>query len=123
MRTAVPARQFERRDVDVRVELEVRDESVAQVALSHGRRVHGRMKNISGGGAFVAATTFLPRECQVTLHIPPTEGLPHGAVRSRVVKAIMTDREPTYGLGLRFEDDECGTVRAIRAQLGVGGAA
>jgi hypothetical protein len=108
-------RQYERHSIDVRVQLVICDSYQAQVSPVGGLSIPGRMKNISGGGAFVVVPTYLPRSTQVELEIPIGATLPAGRVRSRVMKVRMVDREPRYGLGLRFEDTECEIVRSVRA--------
>ncbi len=73
------------------------------------------LTNISGGGAHVVVATFVPRTTLVELEIPPGNELPAGRARARVMKVQMVDREPRYGVGLRFEDDESEVVRALQA--------
>lgn len=80
-----------------------------------GPALSGRMQNISAGGALVVVSTYLPRATQVELEIPAGTPVPAGRVTARVTKVQMVDREPRYGLGLRFEDNECELVQALRA--------
>ena len=108
-------RQYDRRPTDVRVQLVICQSYLAQVAPVSGPSVPGRLTNISGGGAHVVVPTYLPRSTQVELEIPASPGLPAGSVRARVMSIRMVDREPHYGVGLRFEDPECEAVRALRA--------
>jgi hypothetical protein len=108
-------RQYERRTVDVRVQLVIRERHQDQVAPVGGLTIPGRMTNISGGGAHVVVPTFLPRATEVDLEIPIGMKLPAGRAWARVMKVRMVDREPRYGLGLRFEDTGCELVRALRA--------
>lgn len=108
-------RQYQRRNVDLRVQLVIHDGFLTQVTPVSGRAIPGRMTDISGGGAYVVAPTFLPRAVQLDLEIPATASLPGGAVRARVMKVQMVDREPRYGVGLRFEDPDCPVVQALRA--------
>jgi len=108
-------RQYERRTIDVRVQLVIDEAYLAQVSPVSGESIPGRMTNISGGGAYVIVPTYVPRSVQVELEIPVGAKLPAGRVRSRVMKVRMVDREPRFGLGLRFEDTEGDIVRAVRA--------
>jgi hypothetical protein len=73
------------------------------------------MTNASGGGAYVVVPTYLPRNTEVELEIPVGSKLPAGRARARVMKIEMADREPRYGLGLRFEDTDCELAQALRA--------
>ena len=107
-------RQYERRVVDIAVQLEIGESCRGQVAPLNGSIVPGRLTNISGGGAYAVVSTFLPRGAAVTLELPPGTELPAGRVPCSVVKTAMVDREPHYGVGLRFEDTECEVVRALR---------
>ena len=107
-------RQYERRSIDVRVQLVISDGHVAQVSPMGGPALAGRMKNLSAGGALVVVSTYLPRATQVKLEIPAGAPVPAGSVTARVTKVQMVDREPRYGVGLRFEDTECALVQALR---------
>jgi hypothetical protein len=106
-------RQYQRRRIDVRVQLVIRENHQDQVTPVGGLTVPGRMTNVSGGGAHVVVPTYLPRATEVDLEIPVGSKLPAGRVWARVVKIQMVDREPRYGLGLRFEDPNCEVVRAL----------
>jgi hypothetical protein len=108
-------RQYERHTIDLRVELVVSEPHASQVSPVGGASIQGRMKNISGGGALVVVPTYLPRATQVELEIPPGSAVPAGRLAACVTKVQMVDREPRYGLGLRFEDTECDLVRALQA--------
>ena len=92
------------------------DSCLAQVTPVSGPTIPARITNISGGGAHVVVPTYLPRGIQVYLEIPPAVELPPGRIQSRIMKIRMIDREPRYGLGLRFEDTDCEVVRTLRAQ-------
>jgi hypothetical protein len=107
-------RQYERHNIDVRVELLISEEHSSQVSPLGGRAIQGHMKNVSAGGALIVVPTYLPRATQVQLEIPPGSSVPAGRVTARVAKVQMVDREPHYSLGLRFEDAECELVRALR---------
>ena len=108
-------RQYERHTIDVRVQLAIRENHQEQVAPVGGLTIPGRMTNVSGGGAHVVVPTYLPRATEVDLEIPVGSKLPAGRVWARVMKVQMVDREPRYGLGLRFEDTGCELVRALAA--------
>jgi len=108
-------RQYERHTIDVRVQLVIRENHQVQVAPVGGLTIPGRMTNVSGGGAHVVVPTYLPRATEVDLEIPVGSKLPAGRVWARVMKVQMVDREPRYGLGLRFEDTDCELVRALAA--------
>lgn len=107
-------RQYERHAIDVRVQLVICESYREQVAPVTGPSVPGRMTNISGGGAHVIVPTYLPRGTEVDLEIPVGSKLPAGRARARMMTIQMVDREPRYGLGLRFEDTDCELVRALR---------
>ena len=107
-------RQYERHAIDVRVQLVIAEEHLAQVSPMSGPALSGRMKNISAGGALIVLPTYLPRGAQVELEIPAGTPVPAGRVTARVTKVQMVDREPRYGVGLRFEDTECALVQALR---------
>jgi hypothetical protein len=108
-------RQYERHTIDVRVQLVIRENHQEQIAPVGGLTIPGRMTNVSGGGAHVVVPTYLPRATEVDLEIPVGSKLPAGRVWARVMKVQMVDREPRYGLGLRFEDTSCELVRALAA--------
>lgn len=120
MRAAKFNRQFARFDVDVEVHLTICDSCAEQVVPINGDRLSGRMTNISGGGSYVVLSMFLPRETLVDLEVPAIDDMPAGIVRARVVKIRMVDRDPSYGLGLRFEDDDSPVVQFLQAQLSQG---
>lgn len=107
-------RQYERRTIDVRVQLVICEAYQEQVSPIAGASIPGRMTNVSGGGAHVVVPTYLPRATEVDLEIPVGSKLPAGRARARVMKIQMVDREPRYGLGLRFEDSDCELVRALQ---------
>ena len=113
-------RQFARFDVEIEVYLSICDESVEQVAPINGRQLTGCLTNLSAGGAYATIATFLPRETLVVMKLPRIDEIPAGSVRSRVVKVRMVDREPTYGIGLRFEDPDSPVVRYLQAQISQG---
>ncbi|MGE0481904.1 MAG: PilZ domain-containing protein [Phycisphaerae bacterium] len=107
-------RQYGRREIDLSVRVVVAPESAAQVALASGGALEARMTDISGGGARVLVSTFLPRATCVELNIPDNAWVPAGAVRARVVASTMTHRAPSYALGLRFEDPANPVVVQLR---------
>jgi hypothetical protein len=115
-------RQYERHVIDVRAELVVAEKHADQVNPVAGRLIQGRIKNISAGGALVITGTYLPRATLVELEIPPGTAAPAGRAPARVTKVQMIDREPRYGLGLRFEDPDCPLVQALRTWGGAGAA-
>ncbi len=117
MRAAKFNRQFARFDVDVEVHLTICDSSAEQVAPINGVRLSGRMTNISGGGSYLVFPMFLPRETLVDLEVPEIDDMPAGMVRARVVKVRMIDRDPSYGVGLRFEDDDSPVVQFLQMHL------
>ena len=107
-------RQYERHAIDVGVQLVISDGHLAQVSPMGGPALSARMKNISAGGALIVVPTYLPRGTQVELEVPTGTPVPAGRVTARVTKIQMVDREPRYGVGLRFEDAECALVQALR---------
>jgi hypothetical protein len=115
-------RQYERRVVDIVIQMTVGEECGGQVAPLNGPTFPGRLTDISGGGAYAVAPTFLPRGTRVALDLPPNTPLPAGRVWCSVVKTAMVDREPRYGVGLSFEDTECEVVRALRGAVREGTA-
>ena len=120
MRAAKFNRQFARFDVDVEVHLTIRDECAEQVAPINGGRLSGRLMNISGGGSYIMFPIFLPRETLVDLEVPAIDDMPAGIVRARVVKVRMIDRDASYGVGLRFEDDDSPVVQFLQMHLAQG---
>ena len=108
-------RQYARRSIDVGVQLTLSEACLSQISPVSGRRIAARMMDVSGGGAYVVVPTYLPRATQVELEIPPGSGLPSGQAPCRVMKIRMVDRDPRYGLGLRFEDTDCDLVKALQA--------
>jgi hypothetical protein len=108
-------RQYERHAIDVRVQLVISDGHLTQVSPMAGPALTARMKNISAGGALIVVPTYLPRGTQIELEIPTGSAVPAGRVTARVTKVQMVDREPHYGVGLRFEDAKCALVQALRA--------
>ena len=117
MRAAKLNRQFARFDVDVEVHLTICDSSAEQVVPINGGRLSGRMTNISGGGSYIVFPMFLPRETLVVLEVPEIDDMPAGMVRARVVMVRMIDRDPSYGVGLRFEDDDSPVVQFLHMHL------
>ena len=117
MRASRLNRQFARFDVDIEVQLAICDSCAEQVAPINGSRLSGRLTNIGGGGAYLVLPTFLPRETLVDLEVPAVEDIPAGTVRARVVKVGMLDREPTFGVGLRFEDETSPVVLYLQQHL------
>jgi c-di-GMP-binding flagellar brake protein YcgR len=108
-------RQHKRRSIDVRVQLVISQTHLAQVAPVNGAAVAGRLTNVSGGGAHAVVATYLPRGTQVDVEIPAEAKLPAGRLRARVMTVRMVDREPRYGVGLRFEDPESELAQALQA--------
>lgn len=108
-------RQYERRACDVPVQLTVVESGRAQVAPLAGPTVAGRLTDLSSGGAHVIVPTYLPRALHVELEVPPNETLPGGRVHCRIMTIRMVDREPRYGIGLRFEESDGEYARALRA--------
>jgi c-di-GMP-binding flagellar brake protein YcgR len=107
-------RQYERRDIDVRVALTVAETCCAQVTPTAGPTLTGRMTNISAGGAHVIVSTYLPRAVQVELELPTQGDIPAGRIPCRVMSVRMVDQEPRYGVGLRFEDPGNPVVQALQ---------
>jgi hypothetical protein len=114
-------RQYERRAVDIVIQMTIGEECSGQVAPLHGSTFAGRLTDISGGGAYAVSPTFLPRGTRVALDLPPGTPVPAGRVWCSVVKTAMVDREPRFGVGLRFEDTECEVVRTLRDAAPEGG--
>ena len=112
MHTSV-RRQYTRHDVDLHVQIWIADSHQEQVSPIAGAMIPGRMTNVSVGGAHVIVPTFLPRATRIELEIPPGGRFPAGRTQAVVMKLEMVDREPRYGLGLRFEDDDSPLIRAL----------
>ncbi len=111
MGPALEHRQRVRRSVDLRVQLTICEDSLAQVSPVAGRCLPARLTDVSAGGAGVVAPTYLPRAGYVMVEIPTTGDIPAGTARARVMSADMLDREPHYHLGLRFEDHDNELIR------------
>lgn len=106
-------RQYERREIDLRVQLWIADSHQGQVAPIIGMMIPGRMTNVSVGGAHVIVSTFLPRATRVELEIPAGGQYPAGRTSACVMKVHMSDREPHYGLGLKFEEADGPLIQAL----------
>jgi len=113
MGPALEHRQRVRRSVDLRVQLTICEDSLAQVSPVAGRSLPARLTDVSAGGAGVVAPTYLPRAGYVMVEIPTTGNIPAGTARARVMSVDMLDREPHYHLGLRFEDHDNGLIRRL----------
>ena len=109
-------RQFQRRTIDVRVQVEICESCASQVSPVSGKFITARITDISGGGAFLITPTYLSRATTIELDIPQNPEVPAGRVRARVMAVKMVDREPRFGLGLRFEDPDNPVVRQLQAK-------
>jgi hypothetical protein len=111
-----------RRSIDAPARIEVTDASAAQVMPIHGTSIPGRMLDISAGGAQVLVQTFLPRATRVTFELA---GAAAGGrkIAARVMRVQMVDREPRYGLGLRFDEPQEELARLVEAAAAGGGDA
>lgn len=108
-----PRRQYTRHEVDLRVQLWIAESHLGQVSPISGAMIPGRMTNVSVGGTHVVVPTFLPRATRVELEMPAGGSLPPGRTKAVVMKVQMVDREPRYGLGLKFEDDDSPLIRTL----------
>jgi hypothetical protein len=111
-----------RRTIDVPARVDIAEASAAQVAPIHGSSLPGRMTDVSAGGAHVIVSTFVPRATRV---IVEPIGTAAGGQRlaARVMRVQMVDREPHYGLGLRFDEPQTEAARMIEASAAEGDAA
>jgi hypothetical protein len=107
-------RQYERREIDLRVSIWIAESHQEQVSPIAGMMIPGRMTNVSAGGAHVIVSTFLPRATRIELEIPAGGNLPAGRTRACVMKVQMADREPHYGLGLKFEEIDNPLIQALQ---------
>ena len=107
-------RQYERREINLRVLLWITESHQAQVSPIAGMMIPARMTNVSMGGAHVVVSTYLPRATQIELEVPAGGQFPAGRLRACVMKVEMTDREPHYGLGLKFEEEDHPLIQAFR---------
>lgn len=108
-----------RRTIDAPTRIAVVDAAALQVAPIHGATIAGRMTDISAGGAHVVVQTYLPRATRVTLELT---GTLQRRVAARVMRIQMIDREPRYGVGLRFDEPQEGLAREVHAAAGEGPA-
>lgn len=107
-------RQYARQQIDIRVRLAILPDDAEQVALVGGRALSAQMTDISPGGAHLVVNTFLPRAARLELEIPPNDASPSGKAVARIMAVRMLNREPQYGLGLRFESADEELVAQLR---------
>jgi c-di-GMP-binding flagellar brake protein YcgR len=125
-------RHFERREIDLPVELVVSEAHREQVRFSAAsastgpHSIQARTIDVSSGGFGLRTRQFVPRTCEASLRVldpNPTgrnsDGTPvfnvvfEHAVKVRRVS--MTSHEPSYFIGVSFVDPEPGLdVKIIR---------
>jgi hypothetical protein len=92
---------------------------------SNGSELHGRIRNLSQGGAYIVDLEQQPR-VQSQVHI--VFALPHGPdveANATVLRSVPSGHpEEPEGIAVKFEDDDPGALAAfIREALGPGGEA
>lgn len=103
-------RQYTRHAVDLAVQVAVSGPHMKQVAPIAGHRIDGRLRDLSGGGARVVVSTFLPRATLVDVEMPALGSMAATRLPAQVMSVTMIDREPHYAIGLRFLDDQAAYV-------------
>jgi hypothetical protein len=119
-------RQHERHLCRVACSLRMGEQGAEQVALARSvgdgaGRVEATIVDCSRGGLGLESRVFLPRGSRMLVRIGTPEG---GAELSvRVQRATMTDRTPTYYLGVSFAGSGPEHERAVAATLELARAA
>ncbi len=99
-------RQFVRVRVDLRVHVTLDEATREQVVPINGPVLPGRLVDLSAGGCQVVVPTYVPRGAMLSVDFP-ADRLPMAiSIPSRVMNTRMVTREPSYALGIRFEDPE-----------------
>ncbi len=111
-------RQFVRLRVDLRVHVTLDEATREQVVPINGPIVPARLVDLSAGGCQLIVPTFIPRNATVSVEIPAGELLMATSIPARVMNARMVSREPSYALGVRFEDPENKVFLVLEALAG-----
>ena len=101
-----PRRQFVRVRVDLRVHVTLDEKTREQVVPINGPVLPARVIDISAGGCQVLVPTFIPRGATLSVDFPPGDLLIAASIPGRVMSVRMANREPSYALGIRFEDPD-----------------
>jgi len=123
-------RQHERRTCSVPVEAMVGSSSAGSLTLSRAAMgpsggVELRIVDFSPGGLGLSGGVYFPRGCCLMVRLAPEEGSEDGhpvEVTVRVRRARMSDRSPSYYLGVSFEADRDQRetfVKALEGRSGV----
>ena len=110
-------REHERHICDVRAVFTLAPASAGAVRLAPsvtrgGGAVEARIVDFSRGGLGLASHVYLPPSCAVIVTLVGDDRV--GPVLARVRRVTMTDRKPTYYLGLGFEQNPSGLAVAAR---------
>ncbi|MGD8451491.1 MAG: ATPase, T2SS/T4P/T4SS family [Phycisphaerae bacterium] len=98
-------RQYARHAIDLGVDVIVHEDVARQVAPISGHTLRARLVDVSGGGAGLIISTYLPRATRITVTTPAVGKLPPETLPGQVLSVRMIDREPRYAIGVRFADD------------------
>jgi hypothetical protein len=90
--------------------------TLAKAALGHQGKLQARLVDVSRGGMGLAAQTYLPSSCRITISVT----VPDGSGKERTISATakvhrsaMTDRKPTYYIGAAFDGDDSARDGAV----------
>jgi len=119
-------RRHERRECATPAEVLVASSSAEQLTLSRAAigpsgGVDARIVDFSGGGLGLSSPVYFPRGCALLVRIVPgerEEGRPV-EITARVKRARMSDKTPSYYIGLSFDasgDQREAFLEAVRAR-------
>ena len=99
-------RQFERHELENAATLRLHVDPTHQLQFSTNADVAegipATLADLSAGGMGLKTKHFIPRGCTLKVTVETTCGLAFDT-RVRVQRVRMTDREPTYMLGTKFD--------------------
>jgi hypothetical protein len=126
-------RQHERAEIDLDADLVIGEAHRAQLRFSSASGIQEafvvpcRVDDLSTGGAGLLSSQFVPRQISGTLRIYGTDDLhkPSGMGHRRVIleravrirRVSMRDLEPTYALGVSFDDADAGLGQRVQQVL------
>lgn len=99
-------RQFVRVHVDLRVHVTLDETTRQQVVPINGPVLPARLVDLSAGGCQAVVPTYVPRGATLSVDFPADKLLMAISIPGHVMNTRMVTREPTYALGIRFDDPE-----------------
>jgi c-di-GMP-binding flagellar brake protein YcgR len=113
-------RQFERHELENAATLRLHVDPEHQLQFSTNadaaQGVPADLADLSAGGMGLRTKHFLPRGCTIKVSIETSRGLIFNT-RVRVQRVRMTDRDPTYMLGTKFDAEHKPTAEQMEALL------